>query len=234
MLIHTSTSGYSNPQHYCICSYLNLVLSYNPYLSFPFHTYHTTHHPPTHPHTHTSPHLITFAQDVALLAKQKALVLMESILQAHDQRTALVSQYHDAIAGYKQSKEGKGYKNTKRSLDDRFRTYTENIDSLGKQLQEMDSEKSFKVGNINWWFLVCHPPYIALSVTPLSLSLQLAELQKKSNELKHEVDESYQLAENLVVGGMSKQQYLERERSNQAHLNRLQNEIDTIVQGLGL
>ena len=76
--------------------------------------------------------------------------------------------------------------------------------------------------------------YLALGVIPLSLSLQLAELQKKSNELKHEVDESYQLAENLVVGGMSKQQYLERERSNQAHLNRLQNEIDTIVQGLGL
>ena len=75
---------------------------------------------------------------------------MESILQAHDQRTALVSQYHDAIAGYKQSKDVKSYKNTKRSLDDRFRSYTENIDSLGKQLQEMDSEKSFKVGNINW------------------------------------------------------------------------------------
>ena len=48
------------------------------------------------------------------------------------------------------------------------------------------------------------------------------------------MDESYQLAENLVVGGMAKQQYLEREQGNQAHLNRLQNEIDTIVQGLGL
>lgn len=77
------------------------------------------------------------------------------------------------------------------------------------------------------------------SLLPLSLSLlppplQLSELQKKSSELKNEVDESYQLAESLVVGGIGKQQYLERERTNQAHLNRLQNEIDTIVQGLGL
>ena len=90
----------------------------------------------------------SITKDVVLLAKQKALVLVESILQAHDQRTALVSQYQDAIAGYKQNKDVKGYKNTKRSLDDRFRTYTENIDSLGKQLQEMDSEKSFKLSEL--------------------------------------------------------------------------------------
>ena len=72
------------------------------------------------------------------------------------------------------------------------------------------------------------------SLPPFTLILQLSELQKKSNELKREVDETYQLAENLVVGGMGKQQYLERERNHQAHLNRLQNEIDTIVQGFGL
>ena len=95
-------------------------------------------------------------------------MLIESILQAHDQRTALVSQYQDAIASYKQNKDAKGYKNTKRNLDDRFRTYTEKIDSLSKELQEMDTERSFKVGHFPVQCLPNPPSTLCLTVNSIS------------------------------------------------------------------
>ena len=70
-------------------------------------------------------------------------MLLESILQSHDKRTTLVTKYQDAIANYKQSKDVKSYKNTKRQLDERYRNYTDTINNLNKQLQGTDSEHAF-------------------------------------------------------------------------------------------
>ena len=72
-------------------------------------------------------------------------MLLESILQSHDKRTTLVTKYQDAIANYKQSKDVKSYKNTKRQLDERYRNYTDTINNLNKQLQGTDSERASKV-----------------------------------------------------------------------------------------
>jgi len=148
----------------------------------------------------------SITKDTALLAKQQALVLLESILQSHDKRTTLVTKYQDAIANYKQNKDVKSYKNTKRQLDERYRNYTDTINNLNKQLQGTDSERASKI----------------------------SELQKRAGELKREVDEGYLLADSVVNGSMGKQQYVERDRAIQSRLSRLQTEIDGIVQGLGL
>lgn len=90
-------------------------------------------------------------QDASLLAKQKARVLIDSILEAHDRRTALVGSYQTAIATYKTSKDSKTFKTTKKSLDDRYKSSGEEVSSLVKELQGLDSEAIAKVRvHVSW------------------------------------------------------------------------------------
>ena len=91
------------------------------------------------------PDIVIFLQDVALLAKQQASVLVEAVLQVHDRRSALVTNYQDAIATYKQSKDSKGYKASKKRLDEGYRKSTEDITTKSKELQRTDSEAAAKV-----------------------------------------------------------------------------------------
>ena len=93
--------------------------------------------PPTYTHTHI--------QDATLLAKQQARVVIDSILQAHDRRTALVGSYQTAIATYKTSKDTKTFKMTKKSLDDRYKSSSEEISSLVKEVQGLDGDANAKV-----------------------------------------------------------------------------------------
>ncbi len=117
-------------------------------------------------------YFITHTQDEALLGKQQASVLTDSILQANDRRSALVSRYHDAIAAYKQSKDVKTFKNTKKALDDKYRQTTEEVATLNKQLHDKDPEAHAKVrgGNMVYQFrnaskLITrhYPPYLGIS-----------------------------------------------------------------------
>ena len=84
-------------------------------------------------------------QDSALLAKQQARVLIDSILSAHDRRTALVDNYQTAITSYKTSKDSKTFKSTKKSLDDRYKASTEEVHSLVKDVQGLDGDANAKV-----------------------------------------------------------------------------------------
>ena len=70
---------------------------------------------------------------------------MDAILQAHDRRIALVSNYQEAIATYKQNKDAKVYKNTKKNLDDKYRLFTDTITTQGKILQPNDPDGHAKV-----------------------------------------------------------------------------------------
>ena len=90
------------------------------------------------------------------MAKQQASVLVESILQAHDRRSTLITGYQDAIATYKQSKDNKAFKASKRRLDEGYRSSTEDITSKSKELQGTDSEATAKVGGAGYTALaVC-------------------------------------------------------------------------------
>lgn len=84
-------------------------------------------------------------QDAALLARQQVSVIMDSILLAHDQRLALVSRYQDSITAYKQSKDARTFKSGKKTLDDKYKVYTEEVASLCKQLQGTDPDSNAKV-----------------------------------------------------------------------------------------
>ena len=79
------------------------------------------------------------------MAKQQARVLIDSILSAHDRRTALVANYQTAITNYKTSKDSKAFKSTKKSLDDRYKASTEEVASLVKKVQGLDGDANAKV-----------------------------------------------------------------------------------------
>lgn len=67
---------------------------------------------------------------------------------------------------------------------------------------------------------------------PLSLSLQVADIQKKMGEVKSLLEDSCSLAEKLVGDKMAKQKYIEQEKNLQSRIDRLLQEVNTIVQTL--
>lgn len=79
------------------------------------------------------------------MARQQASVLIEAIQQAHDRRAALVPSYFSSIATFKNSRDTKTLKTTKKSLDDKYKTQTEKVSSVLKELQTSDTDSSAKV-----------------------------------------------------------------------------------------
>lgn len=84
-------------------------------------------------------------QDAAVLARQKASVLIESILQSHYKRTALIQSYRSVITSFKSGKDSASFNSNKRSLDDKFKTLGEKVSQLGKDLQLTDADSAAKV-----------------------------------------------------------------------------------------
>lgn len=80
-----------------------------------------------------------------MLAKQQASVILDRILQAHDKRSTVVTKYTDTITSFKQNQNVQSFRKLKKSLDDQFKTCSEAISKLSKELQGVDSEGSGKV-----------------------------------------------------------------------------------------
>ena len=85
-------------------------------------------------------------QDAAVLARQQASVIIDSILQSHYKRSALIQRYQSIIASFKTS--GKESGTNKRSLDDQFKTLGDKVSQLCKDLQLSDAESGAKVGRV--------------------------------------------------------------------------------------
>jgi oligosaccharyltransferase complex subunit alpha (ribophorin I) len=146
----------------------------------------------------------SITKDVAVLAKQQASVILEKILGLHDRRSAVLDRYTDTIASFKQSKNSQTFRRTKKSLDDQFKSFSDSIGKCSKDLQGIDADGSAKV----------------------------TDLQRKSSDLKVIVDESCTLAERLVAERITKQQYLSDEKGNTSRMQRLQQDINSIVKTL--
>lgn len=58
----------------------------------------------------------------------------------------------------------------------------------------------------------------------------MLEIQKKMVELKTQLDESWYLAERVVKGNVTKQQYVEQNKKVEAKMERILQEIGNIVQ----
>ena len=60
----------------------------------------------------------------------------------------------------------------------------------------------------------------------------MSDLQKKTTSLKEVVDDNCVLAERLVNDRITKSDYVAKEKGNTTNIQRLQQEIDTIVKAL--
>ena len=80
-----------------------------------------------------------------MLARQKASVLIDSILQSHYQRAALIQNYQSVITSFKSGKESGNFNSNKRSLDDKFKMLGDKVSQLCKDLQSSDADSTAKV-----------------------------------------------------------------------------------------
>ena len=94
---------------------------------------------------YSPPFLYSLPQDVAVLARQQASVILDKILEAHDKRWSIVTQYSETISSFKQKKNKEEFIKTRRSLDDQFKKCSVDIGKLVKELLPIDAEKSAKV-----------------------------------------------------------------------------------------
>ncbi len=89
---------------------------------------------------------------------------------------------------------------------------------------------------------VSFSPALILPLRPLPLFIlpsplthtrtQVSDLQKKAGELKSAMDETCVLAEKVVNDRITKQQYIDQEKTTQTRISRLQSDIDAMVQTL--
>ena len=84
-------------------------------------------------------------QDTALLARQQAAVVINSIKQAHFKRSSLVQKYRSVITNFKSSKDSGSSNSSKRNLDEEFKKLGEKVSQLAKELQATDTECAAKV-----------------------------------------------------------------------------------------
>ena len=79
------------------------------------------------------------------MARQQAAVLIEAVQQAQDRRAALVAKYMRIITTYKGSKDSSTFKTTKKSYDDEYRRYADQVAGKIKELQTGDPDAAAKV-----------------------------------------------------------------------------------------
>ncbi len=114
----------------------------------------------THKHTHT--------QDVVVLAKQQASVILEIILSAHAHRTALLPSYETAITNLKTTEDAKSFKKSKKELDVQYVKDTEKIAAQARELQTTDPEIGSKV--------YCVPIHVLLELILAGMAMTLVML----------------------------------------------------------
>ena len=98
-----------------------------------------------------SAHCYAATQDSAVLTKQQASVLIDGITNAVDKRCGLCTEYQEAIATYKSSKDSKGFNNKRKALGDKYQAFTEEVASRAKDLHALDAEASAKVRQLWFW-----------------------------------------------------------------------------------
>ena len=60
----------------------------------------------------------------------------------------------------------------------------------------------------------------------------MQDIQKKMTDVKNLVDESWYLAEKVVKGSVTKQQYLEQNKKVESKLEKLMQDIESVIQTL--
>lgn len=72
-------------------------------------------------------------------------MVIDSILQSHYKRAALIQNYRSVIASFKIDKDSGSFSSNKRNLDDKFKSLGGKVSQLVKDLQPTDSDGAAKV-----------------------------------------------------------------------------------------
>lgn len=146
----------------------------------------------------------SISTDAASEARMRVAGLVEELLGINGKRSKLYSQYDDAINKFKHSKDSSGFRATLKKLDGDQRTHTQAIQTIQSTLKTESSEVYEKV----------------------------AELQKYASNLKELVQSSITNGEKVVNGKMSKQQYLDVDKTTTARRTEIFGKLEAVANTL--
>ncbi|CAL1541789.1 unnamed protein product [Lymnaea stagnalis] len=122
-------------------------------------------------------------KDEAKESRMRVSTLIDEVQSAHDRRSALYQSYDDAINKYKTSKDAAALTSSRKKIDADYKQLTQQIQNLQAQLKAEGSEAAEKV----------------------------AELQRYDIQYKEQIGLAIAAAEKLVLGKLTRQQYLDTE-----------------------
>lgn len=144
------------------------------------------------------------SKDEASESRMRVASLVEQAQAAHDRRSALYQSYEDAVNKYKSTKDLTLFGTNRKKIDGDHKTLSQQIGNIQSKLKAEGSDASDKV----------------------------AELQKLDTSVREQITLSIQLAEKLVNGRISKQQYIDGDAGIRAKRDELCQKMDVILASL--
>jgi len=146
----------------------------------------------------------SISKDPATESRLRIAGLVEQILKAEDKRYNLYRSYDEAITKFKSSKDSNSFNDSRKKLDQEYKSYTANINALLATLKQEGTDAAEKV----------------------------SEIQKCQSQLKELVGQSVQYAERIVSGKFTKGQYVEADRINNAKREEVLSKRTAVIQSL--
>lgn len=146
----------------------------------------------------------SISKDAATESRMRIASLVEQAQATHDKRSALYQSYEDAVNKFKATKDATTFGVNRKKIDADHKTLTLQITSLQGKLKSEGSDAAEK----------------------------LAELQKLDGVVRDQIGLTAQLAEKLVGGRITKQQYLESEAAVRAKQQEACQKMDSIMTSL--
>lgn len=125
----------------------------------------------------------SITKDEAKESRLRVASLVEEVQSTQDRRSALYQSYDDAINRFKTSKDTAAFQASRKKVDADYKQLTTQIQNLYQQLKAEGTDIAEKV----------------------------AELQRLDGQYKDQINLAFGLAEKLVAGKVSRQQYLDSE-----------------------
>lgn len=143
-------------------------------------------------------------KDEASESRMRVAGLVEEVQAAHDRRSALYQAYEDAINKFKASKDQSKFTNDRKKIEMDHKALTSQIGNLQVKLKADSIETADKV----------------------------SEMQSLDARYREQVSAAILLAEKLVSGKLSKQQYLESDSKISAKKEEIVTRVETIATSL--
>ncbi|XP_071784310.1 dolichyl-diphosphooligosaccharide--protein glycosyltransferase subunit 1-like [Asterias amurensis] len=143
----------------------------------------------------------SITKDEASESRMRIASLVDNVIEQVEKKRALYSGYEDAINKYKSSKDSQGFQGTLKKLDTENRAMDKVVQGLVASLKQEGSDVTEKI----------------------------VELQKYGGLLKDFAQTAVNNAEKVVAGKLSKQQYIDVDKTLTAKRNDINTKVDAIL-----